>query len=311
MTDAGGSSRLYGWPPAEVDLDEALVRALIAAQHPDLRDLSLVEHNAGWDNALWRLGDDLLVRLPRRAQAAPLLLNEQRWLPELAPLLTLPVPVPVRVGLPSNDYPWSWSIVPWVVGSPGDRTTIDDPDDAAQRLGRFLHALHRPAPSDAPRNRDRGVPIAQRSEAFERRLVELADEIDVDAARRVWNRACGAAPWPGPPTWIHADLHPANTLISSGTLASILDFGHLCCGDPAIDVAAALMLLPRSADAAFASSYEMIDPDLEARSLGWAVLFSFMRLFGLDSRKNTPHTTYAPIGRAILARAIDRYEALY
>ncbi len=179
-------------------MDEPFVRSLVAGQHPDLSGLTLEHLDAGWDNTLWRLGDELLVRLPKRAQAAQLVANEQRWLPTLAPLLPLPVPTPVRFGRPSIEYPWRWSIVPWLSGRPGDQSAISDPDDAARRLGHFLRALHRPAPPEAPRNPYRGIPLAERSSTFADRLVELATEIDVVATRRVWDRACDAPPWPGP-----------------------------------------------------------------------------------------------------------------
>jgi aminoglycoside phosphotransferase (APT) family kinase protein len=289
-------------------VDEPLVRSLIADQHPNLRGLSLEHLDAGWDNTLWRLGDELLVRLPRRAQAAALVANEQRWLPTLAPLLPLPVPAPVRTGRPSIDYPWKWSIVPWLSGSPGDQSTISDPEDAARRLGEFLRALHQPAPTDAPLNPYRGVPLAQRSSTFEDRMVEFANEVDVVATRSVWDRACAAPQWSKRPTWVHGDLHPANTLISQGTLVGIVDFGDICAGDPATDLAAAMMLLPRSSDATFADAYGERDLDLEARSLGWAVLFGLMLLsIGLDSRPTSGHLTYALIGRSTLKRAIERH----
>ncbi len=304
----GFSRTPSGSPPAQIDVDEPLVRSLIADQHPDLRDLPLEHLDAGWDNTLWRLGHELLVRLPRRAQAARLVANEQRWLPALAPLLPLPVPAPVRVGRPSIDYPWRWSIVPWLSGCPGDQSTISDPDDAAGRLGHFLRALHQPAPPDAPLNPYRGVPLVQRSATLDDRLVECAGEIDVDATRRVWDRACAAPPWPHSPAWLHGDLHPANTLIADGTLVGILDFGDICAGDPATDLAAATMLLPRSSDATFMDAYGKLGPDLEARSLGWALLFGLMLLsIGLDGRPGSGHPTYAPIGRSTLARAIERH----
>jgi aminoglycoside phosphotransferase (APT) family kinase protein len=109
------------WPAAEIEVDESLVRALLAEQHPDLAGLSLEETGAGWDNVLWRLGGSLVVRLPRAASAAALTKHEQRWLPEPAPRLPLPIPAPVRVGEPTDRFPWSWSVVPWLVGGPGDR----------------------------------------------------------------------------------------------------------------------------------------------------------------------------------------------
>ena len=143
-----------------------MVRALLHEQHPDLVELSLERLDEGWDNTLWRLGSELVVRLPRRGVAAPLVVNEQRWLPTLAALLPLPVSSPVRVGRPSAEYPWSWSVLPWLEGTPGDRAELTDPDDAAIRLASFLRALHRPAPSGAPRNPVRGVALIARASAM-------------------------------------------------------------------------------------------------------------------------------------------------
>ena len=123
------------WPEAEVRVDEGLVNDLLHEQHPDLAGLPLRHVGYGFDNSLWRLGDELLVRLPRRLIAAELISKEQRWLPELAPLLPLPIPIPVRIGRPSRRYRWPWSVVPWLIGEPGDRAVVTDPADAGQRLG--------------------------------------------------------------------------------------------------------------------------------------------------------------------------------
>jgi len=288
-------------PEAEVTIDEGLVRSLVAAQHPDLAERELVAVASGWDNTLWRLGHDLLVRLPRRAVAAPLTINEQRWLPEVAAHLPLPVPVPLRVGQPSEAYPWSWSIVPWLSGVPGNLTAITRPADAADRLGRFLRALHGAAPPEAPHNPFRGVPLGQRVGAFEDRLTELSSEIDAPATRRVWDLACGADRWAGPPLWLHGDLHPANTLIEHGTLSGVVDFGDMCAGDPATDIAAFWMLLPTSSWPAFLDAYGELAPDTERRSLGWAVLLALMLIgIGLADRPS-----YAVVGRSALRRAIE------
>jgi aminoglycoside phosphotransferase (APT) family kinase protein len=288
-------------PPAEVEIDERLVRSLLADQHADLAGLPLVETDSGWDNNLWRLGENLVIRLPRRAVAAPLLVNEQRWLPELAPALPLPIPAPVRLGQPSGNYPWSWSIVPWFEGCPGDRTPTMEPHDTAKRLAQFLRALHRQAPSGAPHNPYRGVPLRDRAAAFVERMAQLSKDVDVLAAKRVWDRALGAEPWRAPAVWVHGDLHPANTVFVDGRLAAVLDFGDLCAGDPAVDMAGAWLLLPASVLPTFLSVYGDVDLDLQWRSLGWAVLFALMLLsIGIDGRP-----TYARVGRAGLEKVIE------
>lgn len=142
-------------------------------------------------------------------------------------------------------------------------------------------------------------------------MIELGSEIDVAATQRVWNHACSASPWAHHPTWLHGDLHPANTLIANGTITGILDFGDIGAGDPAVDLSAALMLLPPSADATFERAYGGVDAEMGARSLGWAVLFGLMLLsIGLDTRPVSGHPTYEPIGRATLARAIEHHAVL-
>lgn len=254
---------------------------------------------AGWDNTLWRLGDGLLVRLPRREVAAGLALNEQRWLPELAPRLPLPVPEPVRTGRPGDRYPWPWSVVALLPGSPGDRTPVTDPMDTAVRLGRFLRALHQVAPPDAPDNPYRGVAVTSRTD-IDDRIATLAAEIDVDATHRIWDQALGADPWTGPPVWLHGDLHPANTLVTGGTLTAVIDFGDLCAGDPATDLAGAWMMLPTAVMGDFNGAYGGVDADLERRSLGWALIFGLILLeIGLRDRP-----TYERVGRTTLDRVI-------
>ena len=293
-------------PPAEIEVGEELVRALLAEQHPDLGDRRLSLLDTGWDNVLWRLGDDLVVRLPRRALAAPLAVHEQRWLPELAPRLPLPVPVPVRTGRPSACYPWTWSIVPWLDGQPGDRAALSQPQEAAGDLARFLLALHRPAPAEAPHNPYRSVPLADRRDAFEDRLVQLDGAVNEPEVCRVWDSAVTAEPWKDRPVWLHADLHPANVLVQNGALAAVLDFGDLCAGDPATDVAAAWMLLPASGHRTFAAIYE-VDGQMERRALGWALLLALM-LLAIDA---DDRPTYGAAGRAALDRVLAHEVAGY
>ena len=288
-----------GSPAAEFDIDAALVGSLLAEQHPDLAVLGLTELDAGWDNSLWRLGDRLVVRLPRRAAAVPLAVHEHRWLPTVAARLPLPVPTPVRVGVASSCFPWPWSVVPWIDGIPGDRAALSDPDGSAVRLGRFLAALHEPAPPEAPRNPYRGVPIIERAAAFEDRMATCASQLDAAALRSTWQSACNAPLWRNVPVWLHGDLHPANMLVDGGVLAGVIDFGDMCAGDPATDLAGAWMLLPTASLGAFLHAYGPVDDALLARARGWAVLFGLMLLgIGLADKP-----TYEPVARATLARA--------
>ena len=160
-------------PPAEVTLDAFGVRALLEAQQPDLAGLPLNEVASGWDNFVFRLGDDLAVRLPRRAIAAPLIEREARWLPELAPSLPLAVPVPVRVGRPSNAFPWAWSVVRWLPGEPASVAPPANAEATAVVLGPFLRALHRAAPPHATRSAWRGTPLAERTASVHAHLTQL------------------------------------------------------------------------------------------------------------------------------------------
>jgi aminoglycoside phosphotransferase (APT) family kinase protein len=285
-----------GWPAAEVTVNEDLVRRLLSEQHPDLADLPLRLCDAGWDNVMWRLGDAMAVRLPRRQLAAALVESEQRWLPGLAPLLPLAVPVPIRAGRPSDGYPWHWSVVPWIEGEPGDRTPVTDHGRSAERLGAFLRALHRPAPPDAPHNPWRSGPLESRHEAFEERLAGLSDHVDAVAVRRAWDDSLSARPHPGPPVWCHGDLHPANTLVRDGVVVAVIDFGDLCAGDPAVDLGAACMSVTGASHERLWASYGDGDPDLVARGRGWAVFFSVLLLdIGLQGRPS-----YAEVGRSKL-----------
>lgn len=185
-------------PAAEVDVPVGLVRRLLADQHPDLASLPVSFLANGWDNVMYRLGSELLVRLPRRALGAAIIVNEQRWLPLLAPRLPLPIPAPERTGLPALGYPYSWSVVPFIPGIPaasvftaggpagGGPDELAMPDaldwaDVTVSLARFLGALHMPAPADAPSNPRRGGPLASRAGLFADNL-KIALAVDGPAA---------------------------------------------------------------------------------------------------------------------------------
>lgn len=187
---------------AETEITAELVRDLLRDQHPDLADRSLTLGARGWDNQLWRLGGDLAVRLPWATPTADALLRkEYAWLPGLAPRLPLPVPVPQRLGEPSERFPRPWIVTTWVPGEPADRVPATRGAQAADALAAFLTALHQPAPARAPVGRDRGGALADVAEGFNRHLAEATDLgliPDPDAVRAIWADAVAAPSWAGP-----------------------------------------------------------------------------------------------------------------
>jgi aminoglycoside phosphotransferase (APT) family kinase protein len=261
----------------EIEITAELVRDLLHDQHPDLAGHPVRFGARGWDNQLWRLGDDLAVRLPWATLSADALLRkEHEWLPALAPRLPLPVPVPQRLGEPSERFPRTWIVTTWVPGTPADRAPATHATEAADALAAFLTALHRPAPEGAPGGRDRGGPLAGHAEGFAQQLAWATAQgliPDPDAVRAVWEDAVTAPDWRGPALWLHGDLHPANVLTADGAFCGVIDFGDLFAGDPACDLAAAWILLPDGAVDRFYDAYRpTADPATRRRARGWALL---------------------------------------
>jgi aminoglycoside phosphotransferase (APT) family kinase protein len=295
---------------AETEITAEVVRDLLRDQHPDLADRPLSLGARGWDNQLWRLGGDLAVRLPWATPGADaLLLKEHAWLPALAPRLPLPVPVPQRLGEPSGRFPRPWIITTWVPGDPADRVPVTSGAEAADALAAFLTALHQPAPTTAPHGRDRGGALADRREDFARGLtatVDLGLIPDPDAVRAIWDDAVTAPAWDGPPVWLHGDLHPANVLTADGTFCGVIDFGDMCAGDPACDLAACWILLPDGFADRFHEAYQPTPGAATLRrARGWAVLHALGRiLIGHAGDHGHPggKPTWGPPAHAALRR---------
>jgi aminoglycoside phosphotransferase (APT) family kinase protein len=265
---------LHSKPAADIEIDETLVRSLLRAQHPDLAHLPLRSMDSGWDNAMFKLGDELAVRLPRRVAAAKLIEHEQRWLPQLAPLLPIAVPAPVRVGQPAANYPARWSIVPWLRGHNADLT--EPAADQAERLVAFLCALHRPAPADAPVNPYRGVPLRERAAPMAERIGRLQRETTVlsDAVLRIYEDAV-ETPIDVEPTWLHGDLHGGNLLVDDdGAITAVIDWGDMARGDRATDLATLWMNLGdrKARENAMRACHGVSDATWR-RAKGWAALY--------------------------------------
>ncbi|MFJ9109940.1 aminoglycoside phosphotransferase family protein [Streptomyces sp. NPDC102283] len=291
----------------EIEITADLVRGLLQEQHPDLAGLAVREVAGGWDNQQWRLGGELAVRMPRTERAPELQLKERRWLPVLAPRLPLPVPNPVRAGEPSARFPKPWTIMTWVPGEPLDRTSISRGDHAAVVLADFLRALHVEAPVDAPAGSDRGGHPRVHTEGFDHFFHAVVPDGVADEVRAVWDDAVAAPGWEGPPVWVHGDLHPANVVVSDGTLSGVIDFGDLFAGDPAWDLAAAWVILPEGAAPRFFEVYGRADEAMARRARGLAAMKSLvLMLMGRNGDRGLPggKPTWGPAGRAALDRVL-------
>jgi aminoglycoside phosphotransferase (APT) family kinase protein len=272
-------------PAPDVDITEGLVRSLVRAQAPDLAERPLTMLSRGWDNTSYRLGTEHIVRLPHREAAEPLIVHEQRWLPTVAAMVELDVPTPVHCGVPTEDYHFHWSIVPWFEGHEAALAPLADEHATAGVLGRFFAQLHRPAPQDAPRNPVRGCPLADRASSFHTALARLAERPAVAArhdlarARTIFDRAAELSISPDL-FWMHGDLHTRNLVVDRGELVAVIDWGDLAAGDPATDLAGAFMLVPGQIDrvAPLAGATEAD----WARARGWAVNFAVVYLANSD-----------------------------
>lgn len=286
-------------PPADFDVDVDLAVRLLADQFPDLAGLSLRMAAEGWDNVVFRLGNEMALRIPRREIAAQLIEHEQRWLPELAPLLPVPIPAPLRMGVPTRYYPFRWSVVPWVEGA----TALAAPasGNQASLLGRFLRALHDAAvPTDPPVNPYRGVPLTQRQDLAGRLAAVAAALGDTAVAATQLLDLALAAPISEPATWLHGDLHSKNVITVDGSIVSIIDWGDICTGDPATDLAAVWILFDPADHGDFWQEYGAISEALQLRSKAWAIAFGLM----LHDSHHESDPAFALAGLTTIRRAV-------
>lgn len=224
----------------EVETSVALVRRLLATQFPRWADLPVTPvRSAGTDNAIYRLGIELVVRLPRIGWAVAQVEKEHRWLPRLAPLLPLGVPVPLVQGQPGQGYPYPWAVHRWLEGESAAEAHVTDLCQAARDLAGFIGAFQRVETTGGPLATDhhlRGVSLGTRDESVREALAALHGLMDTDAATAAWEAALHAPEWDRPPIWFHGDLLPGNVLIRQGRPSAVIDFGGLGVGDPACDL---------------------------------------------------------------------------
>ncbi|GAA4182835.1 aminoglycoside phosphotransferase family protein [Streptosporangium oxazolinicum] len=261
----------------EVEHDVPLVRRLVATRFPQWADLPVEPFDSsGTDNAIYRLGDDMAVRLPRRAGSAAQVEKDLRWLPRLAPLLPVPVPVPLGAGRPTEDYPLPWSVYRWLDGENPSVGRLTEPVPLARDLAAFVAAFRRIDLPDGP-PAYRGGPLATLDAPTRIAIDDLRGMIDTDAATSAWEAALEAPGWAGPPVWIHSDLMPGNLLLVRGRLGAVIDFGTAGVGDPACDLIVAWNLLPAGVRDDFREALR-VDDATWARGRGRALSIALIAL---------------------------------
>lgn len=229
-----------------VQIDDKLVRRLVANQFPQWAQLPIRPvARSGWDNRTFHLGEEMLVRLPSAEVYSLQVEKEQRWLPKLAPMLPLAIPVPLAMGQPGEGYPWQWSVYRWLKGDSAATASIANLNSFARSLAQFLLALHRVETKDGPlpglHSFQRGGNLSHYDGEVRQALALLSGKIDTQAAEELWEAAL-ATSWDKPPVWVHGDISAGNLLVRDSALSAVIDFGQLAVGDPACDLAIAWTL---------------------------------------------------------------------
>ncbi|MFF8446587.1 aminoglycoside phosphotransferase family protein [Streptomyces leeuwenhoekii] len=287
-------------------IDGELVRRLVDSQFPQWAGLPLKPlQPAGSDHAIYRLGEELSVRLPRHAGAIGQARKEFEWLPRLAPHLPLAVPVPVGVGDPDFGYPWPWAVSRWLEGEVATVEALADSSAAAVELAGFLAALQRFAPEDIPAGNARedltGRPLSDRDRATRLAIAEVDGVFEAAAMTELWDAALSAPGWGRSPVSFHGDFHTGNLLTVDGRLSAVIDFGGLGTGDPACDLVIAFSLMSADSRAVFRDALG-VDDATWTRGRGWALatgLNAYTAYAAVDPRvaaQTTRQITQALIG---------------
>lgn len=242
-------------PTDRPTIDDDLVRRLVVGQFPQWAGLSVERFPSGGTvNDVYRLGDSMVVRLPRTQGGAEDVLMERHWLPHLASRLPTAVPEVLGVGEPAEGYPWPWSVYRWLVGENPEAGALREPTLLAGELAEFVAAMWRVTLPGAPKAH-RGGPLALLDEETRVAIEELRgipqEDVNCEAVTAVWEDALRSPAWKGRPVWLHADLMPGNLLVDEGRLTSVIDFGCMGVGDPACDLFPAWNLLPAEARKVF------------------------------------------------------------
>lgn len=274
----------------DLQVTDALIRELLAKHTPQWADLPVHRVNSsGTDNALFRIGDGLVLRVPRRETAAQLVSKELDWLPHLDGL-PLAIPKLRYRGRVDLGIECEFGIFDWMQGEIATPENIHDVDDAAVALAGFLKALHKKAtdraPAAGPHNKMRGTPLTVMSMYVIPAIETVSDEINSYAAEELWRTAISETHG-APPVWLHGDLKADNLLTTGGKLSGVIDWGLSAVGDPAADYATAWSWVNPEARETFKNALELSDSDW-LRGKAWALYGAVIALSYYRGGRNEP-----------------------
>lgn len=267
------------------------VKKLIKNQFPQWVHLNIKPvEPGGWDNKTFRLGDEMLIRMPSSEKYAFKVKKEQTWLPKLAPYLPLPIPTPLAMGKPSKEYPCNWSIYNWIPGKVASLESVSNLSDFARDLAKFLVVLHKVDTTSGPQpgehNFYRGGSLCVYNKEVQWAIQKLGNSIDTKAATIMWEQAL-ASEWQADPVWVHGDIAVGNLLVKKGKLHAVIDFGGLAVGDPACDLVIAWTFFDTKSRSIF-KEIVALDEQTWNRARGWALwkaLIVCAKMPGTDHRE--------------------------
>jgi aminoglycoside phosphotransferase (APT) family kinase protein len=262
----------------EFEVEDILVYTLLKSQCSRWANLPLkAVTSSGTDNALFRLGGDYVVRLPRVDWAAESINKEYEWVPKLARFLEIPISEPVFKGSPDKSYPWSWIVAKWNEGCNPPFEENDEYELLAKDLANFLNELHGIQLANGPSSR-RGISLKEIDTETKNAIDELRGEIDTQSITSLWNQLSNAPPWGKDPVWVHGDFLPGNILVQNNRLSAVIDFSCVGIGDPACDLAIAWSLLKPHSRRIFRETLSDIDDQTWERGRGWALSIALIML---------------------------------
>ncbi|TAP25781.1 aminoglycoside phosphotransferase family protein [Arthrobacter sp. S41] len=266
-------------PEAEVAIDLAMVRGLIATQAPQWAHEEISYLATGWDNEVYRLGDSLLIRLPRRQMGEGIGVKERRWLPQLAKDTGVDIGLAIFEGQPTDSYPFTFSICRYVPGNSAAQLKRQDRDEYAEVFSELLRALHQPASSPEPRSEFRGCALTLVDARTHEQISNLDAALQADALA-IWQDALEAENYEDAPVWLHGDPHPYNTVVGHELphpSVCLVDYGDLCVGDPASDLGMFWMhFTPVGISRAFESYGIEAGSPTWKRARGWGLRYAML-----------------------------------